>query len=63
MAHGLRGNGGVMVTAHPSTYTVTGAAIGTGETRADAERVAMAGCAGRARGGECRVTEARCTAS
>ena len=61
VAHGMRGNGGVMMTAHPSTFTVTAASFGTGETRGEAERIALAGCTARSRGGECRLTEARCT--
>ncbi len=60
VAHGMRNNGGLVITAHPSTHTITGASFGTGETRAEAERMAMAGCTSRARGGECRLTEARC---
>jgi hypothetical protein len=60
VAHALRSNGAVVVTAHPSTYTVMAAVSGTGQTREEAERQAMAACAQRGRGLLCQVTEARC---
>ncbi|WP_209378663.1 DUF4189 domain-containing protein [Pararoseomonas baculiformis] len=60
VAHALRSNGAVVMTAHPSTYTVMAATIGTGATREDAEREARAACAQRGRGLVCQVTEARC---
>ncbi|WP_073131329.1 DUF4189 domain-containing protein [Muricoccus roseus] len=60
VAHALRSNGAVVVTAHSSTYTVMAAVSGTGQTREEAERQAMAACAQRGRGLLCQVTEARC---
>ena len=60
IAHGLRPNGAVVMTAHPSTFTVMAGTSGTGPTREDAEREALAACAQRGRGLTCRVTEARC---
>jgi len=60
VAHALRPKGALVVTEHPSTFTVTGATIGTGPTREDAERQAGAACAQIGRGGVCRITETRC---
>jgi hypothetical protein len=60
VAHGLRSNRAVVMTAHPSTYTVIAATSGTGASRADAERQALSACAQRGRGLSCQVTEARC---
>jgi hypothetical protein len=60
IAHGLRSNGAVVMTAHPSTYTVMAGTSGTGPTQADAERQALAACAERGRGLTCQITEARC---
>ncbi|MCR0983206.1 DUF4189 domain-containing protein [Roseomonas populi] len=60
VAHALRSNNAVVMTAHPSTYTVMAATSGTGATREEAERQAMSACAQRGRGLTCTVTEARC---
>ena len=60
IAHGLRSNGALVMTAHPSTYTVMAGTSGTGPTQADAERQALAACVQRGRGLTCQVTEARC---
>ncbi|WP_458095407.1 DUF4189 domain-containing protein [Roseomonas sp. WA12] len=60
IAHGLRSNGSVVMTAHPSTYTVMVGTTGTGPTQADAERQALAACVERGRDMTCQITEARC---
>ena len=60
VAHALRSNNAVVMTSHPSTFTVLAASIGSGPTRADAERQAVASCGQRGRGVVCQVTEARC---
>ena len=60
VAHALRSSGALMVTDHPSTFTVIAATIGTGPTREDAERQAAASCAQIGRGALCRITETRC---
>lgn len=60
IVHGLRLNGAVVITAHPSTYTVVVATSGTGQSREVAERQALSACVQRGRGAVCQVTETRC---
>ncbi|MBP0494650.1 DUF4189 domain-containing protein [Pararoseomonas indoligenes] len=60
VAHALRSNNAVVMTAHSSTYTVMAATSGTGATREEAERQALSACSQRGRGLTCTVTEARC---
>jgi hypothetical protein len=55
-----RRSNGLVRTADPSTYTITFAAGGSGQTREAAERQAMAGCGGRDRSAACAVVASGC---
>ncbi|WP_198379645.1 DUF4189 domain-containing protein [Roseomonas sp. KE2513] len=60
VAHALRNRGALVMTDHPSTFIVAGAAVGTGPTREEAERQATRSCARISPGASCRITETRC---
>ncbi|WP_156963597.1 DUF4189 domain-containing protein [Muricoccus aerilatus] len=60
VAHALRNRGALVMTEHPSTFIVAGAAIGTGPTREEAERQATQSCVRIGPGASCRITETRC---
>jgi hypothetical protein len=55
-----RRSNGLLRTADPSTYTITFAAGGSGQTREAAEGQALAGCAGRDRTAACEIVASGC---